>query len=190
MRFASLALLLTAAAGAAAQSPEERPRSGAYVDISPSYGSIQLTTAGCTGTDCIASQSVSGLAWSLAIGGTIDPNWRIGLQVDTHTSSFGAATNSVVSFYTAAGTWYPFEDGSLWIRANVGLGQVRLNGITSSSASVGGGIGYDWFPFHSDLAVMPWVSYIAQISPGSLGGQAGTAQATIWQIGLAVGLRH
>lgn len=187
---ASILLIMMLAAAARAQAGDVRPRAGAYLDISPGYAGVSLTTSGCSASTCSASQNVGGMGWSISIGGTFDPHWRLGAQLDSRPTTFGASETEQVLFYTIAGTWYPMEESSLWIRANVGVGGVTLNGGSENTLAVGAGIGYDWFPFRSELAVSPWVSYLAQVTSGNLGGSNGLAQVKMLSVGLAVGLRH
>jgi len=196
MRFvpSSVCIALLSAA-AQAQSPDERPREGAYIDVSAAYAGVGLSTSGCAGADCISSQSTGGLAWSVALGMTLNAHWRLGLQLDTRPATFGAGVTEEADFYTFAGTWYPMEDKSFWIRGNLGLGTVKLTmssppPASATTAAFGGGIGFDFFPSRWQFAIVPFASYLAQVTSADLGGAHGRAQMRMLQAGVAFGLRH
>lgn len=190
MRLAALAAALVTALPALAQNPSERPRFGAYIDASVSYGSYDLNPSGCTSGNCAPAGKATGFAWGLALGGTFNPTWRLGAQMNNYTSKFSDASTADITFFTMAGTWYPSEDHSLWIRANLGLASLRLLSSGETGLAGGVGIGYDFYPIGPDVSVAPWADYMAQILSVPLGGAHGSARVQLFEFGIALGLRH
>ena len=190
MRLVLLAAALVTALPALGQAPSDRPRFGAYIDASISFGAYSLDPSGCTGSSCAPSNSAKGFAWGLSLGGTFNPNWRLGIQMNNYTTQFSNAYHASITFFTLAGTWYPSENNSLWIRANLGLASVHVAPSGGTTIAGGAGIGYDLFPVGTEVSVTPWVGYLAQITSVPLGGQNGSVRAQLLEIGVALGLRH
>ena len=191
-----LALTLLAPA-AAAQSPATARRGGAYISAGVSYGSYLVSSNyfGNPGNAAYSqSQRASGFAWSFQIGGTLDPNWRFGAQMNNYTSSFSADTAVLIVFYTAAATFYPSETKSLWIRGNLGFGSLRLTNGSEGGIAGGLAVGYEWYPFSPEFAITPWASYMAQFTDktmsGNVGTSGGSARVQFLEVGVGFGLRH
>ena len=195
MRLALLGAALVTVLPARGQAPSDRPRFGAYIDASVTFGSLGLNPSGCTASSCPPGNSARGFAWGLSLGGTIDPTWRLGIQMNNYTSQFSDAYHAAITFFTVAGTWYPSENNSLWFRANLGLASAHV--LSSGLFSIGGttfaagvGLGYDFFPIGTEVSVMPFVDYMAQITSVPLGGPNGSVRAQLFEAGVALGLRH
>jgi hypothetical protein len=190
MRLVVLAAALVIALPALGQAPSDRPRFGAYIDASVAYGSYGLNPSGCTAPSCPPGTNAQGFAWGVSLGGTFNPTWRLGIQMNNYTTDFSAAYHAAITFFTLAGTWYPSENASLWIRANIGLASVHLPAAGGTTFAGGVGIGYDLFPVGTEVSVTPWVDYMTQITSVPLGPGNGSVRAQLFEVGVALGLRH
>ena len=190
MRFVPLAAALVIALPALGQAPSDRPRFGAYIDASLAYGAYSLNPSGCASSSCPPSNSATGFAWGVSLGGTFNPNWRLGIQMNNYTTEFSDAFHASITFVTLAGTWYPSENNSLWIRANIGLASVHVAPAGGTTFAGGVGVGYDLFPVGTEVSVTPWMDYMTQITSVPLGGQSGSVRAQLLELGVALGLRH
>lgn len=193
-KFIAAALVALVAGTAGAQTAG---RAGFYGSAGIGYGSASNSID----ADGSTSASQSGLTITAGLGTGLGKQWRLGVQFDYlkgSTTKYGGSTDVTTTFYTAALAYYPSMTMPIWIRANLGYG--NLSGTNSGqSASEGGfagglGVGYDWMPGKSDLAVIPFIAWQTQFSKGTFGGAfSGTGakgSGSIFQIGASIGLRH
>jgi hypothetical protein len=152
--------------------------SGVTLNIGIAYGNLSTSLS----DDANEHVSGSGGAVSavIALGWTLNEQWRIGLQfdqvdvVDYLVSQFGSGTEAIASFYTASVQFYPSRRGNFWLRANAGLARVeydRSSGNAGATApTVGLGLGYDVHIGKTPFAAVPFVSYLSMFNTGDLGG--------------------
>jgi hypothetical protein len=186
----SLALLLSLASPTLAQRAGEL-RSGFYASFGVGYGIVSLTP--CDG--CGAS-SQAGYSGYLALGGTLSPHWRLGFEASLwqQPNSTGDAR---LNFFSAAAALYPSETSPFWIKGNLGYSYISTgffgtavlpSGQPWSSpgggVTVGIGAGYDWDRAFGDVAVLPYVDLVKQITPWQ------TGLPLVFELGVGIGIRH
>ena len=172
-----------------AASPAGAARSGFYISLGLAWGSADLS---CSGT-CSGSANKSGSAGYLGLGGTIDPQWRIGFESDAWAYDDQGYTYSL-AFYNLMATYYPSTTSDFWLKAGLGYSVYAESGF-GNSGSVNGfagglGLGFDWLPGHGKFAIIPYANYMYQFSGGDVSGTGSSIQGNLLQFGIGFGYRH
>jgi outer membrane protein with beta-barrel domain len=180
---AAMLLIASVSVANAQGAADRRDKEGFYGSIGWGYGSLSVSCSGCS------SNNTNSLSGYLALGGTIKPSLRLGLEVDAWQKSEQGFTLDV-AYYMASATIYPSVNNDFWVKVNAGYTNATGSGGGSSSSSNGGfagglGIGYDWRVAHGNFALIPYLNYAAQLS--SSGGEG---KANVLQIGIGIGYRH
>jgi len=184
---AVLALALCAGASVAPATAQaagaRRQTEGFYGSIGVGYGSLSVTC-----TDC-ESNNTNSMSFYAGAGGTLSQKWRLGAEYDMWRKSEDGFTLSV-GYFLANATLYPSANNDLWIKFGAGYTNATGSGGGSSSSSNGGaagaiGLGYDWHVTEGGLALIPYLSYDAQLT--SSGGEG---KANVFQVGVGIGYRH
>lgn len=186
----AMLLGLSLSSAARAQDPTDS-RQGFYISGGLGYGSATASASGC----CVSgSATESGTATYLALGGTISPRWRLGVEINGVSKDLGSGYTETVAYFVAAAAWYPSVTGEFWVKPMAGYGELDIaNGGNSSSAggfATGIGLGYDWHPSHSKVVVIPFATYMQQITAGQFTGSGIAARTNLFMIGLGVGYKH
>ena len=158
-------------------------RTGFYGSAGIGYG-----YGSCTGACGTSGQS--GVAYYLALGGTLSQMFRLGAEWQLWSKTQGGGKLDV-NYYLASLSWYPSGASAFWVKANAGYTDftVRLAGIpstTSSGGTAGGlGVGYDWQPTPGSFVIIPYAEYTWQLSSSN-----GDPKGNLLQIGLGFGYKH
>jgi len=154
------------------------------------YGSAGIGYGYGTCSPACTSSGQSGVAYYLALGGTLNQYLRLGAEGQLWSKTHNGGTLDV-SYYLASLSYYPSGASAFWIKANVGYTEFRVHlaGIptTTSSGGVGGGlgIGYDWQPVAGTFVFIPYAEYTAQFSSSN-----NESKGNLFQIGLGFGYKH
>jgi len=180
-RGAWLALLLAVVviSNALAQEPGPR-RQGFWLLVGAGYGSASISCDQCSG------DYESGLAGTLALGGTLNEQLLVGVESDWWTKDVNGVWRSV-GVVTGVGYLFPWRERGLFIKAGVGVAGFHTTGFGPNKDQFGfgvvGGVGYD-IPVHRDFSLTPVASY----HWGTLGDEGaftGLSQSLI-QVGVGV----
>ncbi|HEX6614706.1 MAG TPA: outer membrane beta-barrel protein [Gemmatimonadales bacterium] len=167
---AVLTLLALEAAPAQAQHPQTRQ--GFWFTGGLGYGSL-----GCENCDG-REGSISG---GLAIGGTLNQKWLLGVGTNGWTKSENGATLTVGTL-AALVRFYPSATGGFFITGGLGIGSIHaelsgLGGDTETGAGALLGVGYD-IRVSQNVSLTPfWNGFATSTS---------NADANVGQLGLGV----
>lgn len=125
-------------------------RQGFWFNLGLGAGSL-----GCS--DCDARES--GLSGGLALGGTLNKHWLLGVFSNAWTKSEDGVTLTA-STVTAGVRFYPSETNGFFLNAGIGIGAVDLDVTGFGSARETGsgaflGLGYD-IPLGSAISLTPF----------------------------------
>lgn len=139
--FAVCALLLSAAVTAQAQ--DAPLRQGLWLGAGIGYGSMGLSCDGCEALDLEREGGFSGY---FKLGGTLNPNVLLGMELNGWTKSEGGATVSMGNLSGAA-YWYPMTTAGFFVKGGAGYSVLSADdGLSTGSESGFGllaGLGYD-----------------------------------------------
>ncbi len=163
--------LTLGAVPAAAQKPVQT-RHGFWFNVGIGYGSL-----GCK--DC--SSQTGGLSGGLSLGGTLGPNWLVGVGTTGWTKSQNGATLTVGTL-DARVRFYPTAKGGFFLTGGIGLGSISagVSGFGSSSEAGVGlvlGLGFDMHISRS-VSLTPFLNGFAI--------KTSNADAHVGQIGLGI----
>jgi hypothetical protein len=176
----------------AAAAPDGAPtvRKGFFVSAGAGYGSAGID---CTGCQTNRENSVAGY---FRIGGTLNPHLRLGIESDGWAKTvFGV--DEQVGFLTGDLYVYPSVSNNFWIKGGAGLAMAKESDshdeLKATGVAVGAGIGYDWNVSGGNFVIVPYASYLRQVS-GNIklnGSDTGVSPNTnLLQIGIGLGYRH
>jgi len=164
---------LTAPGRAEAQNAQTR--NGFWIQLGLGYG-----TLGCQ--DCLDREG--GASGMLALGGTLNQHWLLGMASNAWTKSENNATLTV-STVTALVRFYPSVTSGFFLNGGVGVGRVEASasgfGVTFTASETGGGamLGLGWdLRVGSNVSLTPFWNGFAMSSDNT--------DANVGQIGLAV----
>ncbi len=117
----------------------QNARSGFWFNGGLGWGSL-----GCQ--DC--TDRLSGASGNLAIGGTLNQKWLLGVGTNGWTREEDGVRLSAATL-TAQARFYPSANGGFYVLGGIGVAQIDLavSGLGSTSESAGGavlGVGYDF----------------------------------------------
>jgi hypothetical protein len=183
---------MSAKSTSAAAAPDGSPtiRKGFFVSAGAGYGSAGIDCDGCT------SDRENGVAGYFRIGGTINPHLRLGIESDGWAKTV-QGIDEQVGFLTADLYVYPSVSNNFWIKGGFGLALAKESDsqdeLKATGAGVAGGIGYDWNVSGGNFVIVPYATYLRQLS-GNIklnGSDSGvSANANLFQFGIGLGYRH
>lgn len=167
-----LAALVLAPSVASAQHSQKRE--GFWFNVGVASGSL-----GCN--EC--GTRVSGSSGSLALGGTLNQQWLLGVFANGWTKSQYGATMSTEAFVLGV-RFYPSAQGGFFLHGGIGSSRIDLSAYGFGSASVSGssaqvGLGYD-IRVADNVSLTPFLNSIAMSFAG------GDANVTQLGIGITV----
>ena len=150
------ALLLAFLAVSSASGQESAPRrQGFWFLLGAGYGSASINCDQCSG------DYESGLAGTLALGGTLNQQLLVGVESDWWTKDVNGVWQSV-GVVTGVGYLFPWRDRGLFIKAGVGVAGFHSTGFGPNQDQFGfgviGGLGYE-IPVNRSFSVAPLASY-------------------------------
>jgi hypothetical protein len=191
---------IVALAALTATAPLHAQRSeGITASIGLAYG--RLSTSLTDNADDHVSGAEGAASGSILLGWSFNAQWRAALQYDQVdatnflVSQLGAGTDVVLTFYTASLSFYPGARSNFWIRANAGLGRMKINRPTGNGSAqgfaAGLGLGYDWRLGKTPFVAVPYASYLSLLDTGDFGGgftgSATHGRAGLLEVGVALG---
>ena len=165
-------------------------RHGFFISAGLGYGSAGLKCDGCT------TDRENGLSGYFRLGGTINPNLRLGVE----SNGWAKTVNGVdeqIGFVSGMLYVYPIATNNFWIKGGIGFAAAKesdnADEIKSSGVGVSAGIGYDWEVSRGGFVISPYAGYLRQLSgkvtlDGSDTGVSATAD--LFQVGIGLGFRH
>lgn len=165
-------------------------RKGFFIGGGFGYGSAGLDCNGCP------SDRENGPVGYIRLGGTINPHLRIGVESNAWAkTSFGV--DEQIAFVTADLYVYPSVSSNFWVKGGVGVAEGKASGdideLKATGVGIGAGIGYDWSVGGGNFVIVPFATYLRQLS-GNIklnGSDSGvSANANLLEIGVGLGYRH
>jgi hypothetical protein len=180
----------TSTSTAATSDGTSNVRQGFFVSVGGGYGSAGINCEGCS------TNRESGPVAYVRVGGTVNPHLRLGIESDGWAkTSFGV--DEQIVFATADLYVYPSTATNFWIKGGFGLAAGKesndVNELKATGAAVGAGIGYDWNVSGGNFVLVPFATYLRQLSGNIKANGADTgvsANADIFQFGIGLGYRH
>jgi hypothetical protein len=156
----ALALSLAAANAAVAQKKsDDAPsrRQGFWFGLGAAAGSVGMDCSICSST------RLTGASGYVRMGGTLNPHWLLGGEIDAWTRSIGGVSKTVASAAVTA-SWYPSRTGGFFVKFGLGALTYRSgdapNNLEMTGASGIFGLGYD-VPISPSLSLTPFLNSIA-----------------------------
>ena len=154
------------------------------------YGSAGIDCDGCS------HNRESGPVAYIRLGGTINPHLRIGVESNGWAKT-AYGVDEQIAFVTADLYVYPSVSNNFWLKGGVGLatGKESYNSdeLKATGVGVGGGIGYDWNVSGGNFVLVPFATYLRQLS-GNIkldGVDSGvSANTNLFEFGVGLGYRH
>lgn len=181
IRSVCLVLLLAVVVSPSAAAQDSGPRrQGFWFLIGAGYGSASIDCDQCSG------DYKSGLAGTLALGGTLNQQLLVGVESDWWTRDDDKVWTSA-GVVSAVVYLFPRHDMGLYFKGGAGVAGFHSTGFGPNKDQFGfgvlGGVGYE-IPVHSDFSLTPMASY----HWGTLGDEgafSGLTQSLI-QVGVGV----
>ncbi|MDH4132674.1 MAG: DUF481 domain-containing protein [Gemmatimonadota bacterium] len=175
MRGALLAIALLGLITSTAAAQDESPRrSGIWLNLGFGWGSSDFNCDGCT------TDRESGVTAQFAVGGTISPQFLIGMESNAWYKEKGGDKRLIGTSFAAAAYYYPSAEGNLFLKGGVGLASYLFdNGSLTDDQGIGllGGVGYD-LPISDKVSITPVATFQYGIM-GDANGAQGVTQNVI-----------
>jgi len=143
-------------AAAAAQAQYSHRREGFWLGFGLGYGSSNVTC-----DQCGSGPRVEGVTGFLKLGGTPNPNLRLGVALNGWWHDDGVVTESMANVTTSLSV-YPVAASGLFVTGGVGFSSYYVNSAPSFDGvgwGLTGGVGYD-IPLGRAVSLTPVVTYM------------------------------
>jgi hypothetical protein len=163
-------------------------RKGLFASLGLGFGSAKLDCGDCSKT--------VGDAWSgyFRVGGTISPRLRLGIESSGWAKSLDE--DPQIGFLTANLYVYPSVSNNFWIQGGLGVATARalqnVDDIKARGAGIAAGIGYDWSVSGGNFVLVPYATYLRQLTGKLQIGETEnvSVNTSLVQLGVGIGHRH
>jgi hypothetical protein len=185
LRAIGFCALLTAVLATSANAQKAQTREGFWIGVGMGVGSLGF------GGDAVNDDRHAGLSGNFKLGGTISPQFLLGVETNGWTDKTDGITTSA-GVFSAVGYYYPMVRSGLYLKGGLGVLAVADNAPVNEGKAAGMaaqlGAGYD-VRVGRNFSLTPYANYI--FSSGAelkVDGSATGADINpnIFQLGLGV----